>query len=82
VQGEHGALRNNEEAPQLGEPRDDVMGKSVGKTAARRIADGVIQERHHRDGGAPRRRSRPRHEITARLGRKGGVPDFGQGGAL
>ena len=52
VQREHRALRDDEQAAQLGEPRDDVVGERVGRPAARAVRRGALDERHHRDGGA------------------------------
>ena len=56
VQGEHGPLRDDEQAPQFGEPRDHVVGEGVGGPAAGASRSGPVDERHHRDGGAARRR--------------------------
>ena len=56
VQGEHGPLRDDEQAAQLGEPGDHVVGEGVGGSAAGAGRGGPVDERHHRDGGAARRR--------------------------
>ena len=53
VQGEHGALRDDEQAAQLGQPGDHVVGQRVGGAAPRACLRRSVDERHHRDGGAP-----------------------------
>ena len=55
VQGEDGALRDDEQAAQLGEPGDHVVGETVGRSAADIGRGGSVDERHHRDRGAARR---------------------------
>ena len=56
VQGEDGPLRDDEQAPQLGEPGDHIVGQGVGRpTAPTRRGGGVIDERHHRQGSPARR---------------------------
>ena len=52
VQGKDGALRDDEQASQLGEPGDHVVGEAVGEPAGSAVAALTIDERHHRDGGA------------------------------
>ena len=54
VQGEHGPLRDDEQASQLGEPGDHVVGEGVGGPAASTRRGGTVDERHHRQGGAAR----------------------------
>ena len=55
VQREHRPLRDDEQAAQLGEPGDDVVGERVGGPAAGAGGGGAVDERHDRDGGAARR---------------------------
>ena len=58
VQGEHGTLRNDEEAAQLGQSCDDVVRERVGRSARIARLGGRVREGHHRDRGAARRSGR------------------------
>ena len=70
MQGEHGPLRDDEQASQLGEPGDHVIGESVGGAAAGspladRSANGITAMEARRDAGRSRRRQ-PAAVTTAR----------------
>ena len=56
VQREHRPLRDDEEAAQLGEPGDHVVGERVGGPAADEGRSGAVDERHDRNGAAARGR--------------------------
>ena len=51
VQGENGALRDDEEAAQLCEPGDHVVGERIGRATPGGLARGLVHERHHCNGG-------------------------------
>jgi len=52
VQREHRPLRNDEEAPELGEPGDHVVGERVCGPAPNRSGSRAVDERHNRNGAA------------------------------
>ena len=54
MQGEHAPLRDDEQAPQLGEPGDHVVSERIGNPAAGTRRGGSVGKRHHRDGGTAR----------------------------
>ncbi len=58
AQGKDSSLGNDKEAPQLGEPRDDVVGETVGWTAWHIRCGALAGKGHHRDGCAPWRTQR------------------------
>ncbi|MNS99182.1 hypothetical protein D3C72_1335790 [compost metagenome] len=82
VQGEHRALSNDEQAAQLGQAGDDVVGQAIAQPSPHPVARRCIRERHDRDRRAPglalagfwRRRERcdvGRCCRVRRLGRRG-----------
>ena len=73
----HGALGDDEQAAQLGEPGDDVVGEVAAGVAQRAAGAGPLDERHHGDGGATSRAGGD-HALGAR-GRSRGCNDrFGR----
>ncbi|MNV39308.1 hypothetical protein D3C71_1308830 [compost metagenome] len=52
VQGEYGALRNDEQAAQLGQTGDDVVGQPIAQPSPHTVARRGVRERHDRDRGA------------------------------
>ena len=49
AKGKDCAARNDKEAAELGEPGDDIVGKSVSEAASRAVANRPVEKRHHRD---------------------------------
>ena len=49
AKGKDGAARNDKEAAELGEPGDDIVGKSVSEAASRAVANRPVEKGHHRD---------------------------------
>jgi hypothetical protein len=56
MQSEHRPLRDDEQAAQLRQPGDDVASQGTGSTTRSACRLGQINERHHRDRPATRRR--------------------------
>ena len=67
MQSEHRSLSNDEQAAQLGEPGDDVARQSTSGTTRSACRLGQIDERHHRDRPATRRRG---HTVAAIITRR------------
>ena len=52
AQGKDGALRDDEQAAQLGEPRDHVVGKAARRPTLHGLGNAALGERHDGNGGA------------------------------
>ena len=55
AQRKHCALRDDEQAPELSEPGDHIVGEGVARAAANARRAGAVEERHHGDRSAPGR---------------------------
>ena len=71
AQGVHGATRDDEQGPELREPRDDVVRQAVGEMASRHGLRSRLDERHDGDGRAtPRARRGLRRRLAHVEGRR------------